>query len=513
MEHREVSEKIDWPEKIGSDFIKNVIDAFPFDVHSLYGLVGIFEIAYSEEVPTAAIKLVGLPRILINYDWAVEWVHTWTDMAAVIYHEITHRMLHHLKESKILAEKHYTPNQINFLLDVRVQGLAYQVMNHPSYQVMWKRYYANAKYPISLLSNANIFDRYTVRALHKEMFSPFGVSLEKVAALVFDEEPPQGGNNSGDAGESAENQKNDGTGKNGQGSDDSIDTWQPFVGSHGETDEVQLPPGNMTDHIKEVRDIVEEKVEKATDQKEKEEAVRKLMNGGWGDSGQVENSGKQWSLADSEFLIDLDCAEDFYNADNRMKERMMKIAVETEELKAKKAVKALFPDVPDVGTRANFRDRRAVIMYLLGYWPVFFENMKEDPRGLCHVYIDDSGSQFHVIAFVVRLFAGLRDYLFPEVHFFSTKIWSAHKSTLMPGMKIMTTGGTDMNVVICHALENKITKSIVITDGYGPLNKNNAGRAKKAGHKYLIGFTEERHGDGFDAVSWKEFNLPREDES
>lgn len=522
-----ISERIIWPEEIDAGFMRNVINAFPFDMHALYELVGIFDILYNKNIRTAEMKLVGLPKIYINPEWAVKWIHTWADVAAVIYHELTHKMLDHLHEQMdtLLGVK-LTKYQKGLLLDIRVQGLSYQIMNHSVYQQIWKRYYNNSKYPINLLNSAMRFKQYRIRALHKEIYSPFGVSLEKIAKFIFGEDAGLFQNDSHDKNNGDNSDENEDKTQSGgndsreeessaMGQDSKVpdnsetmsdDNWVPFVGNHDKSD-VTLPSEPMLDYVETVRNVIEEKVEREIRRKSKEDAIRTLMI-----EGQLPEFKKteDWGLGGSEFLMDLEEVEALYSADQRMQREMMKISVETEELKAKKSIKSMFPDVPDVSTYPNFKDKRAVVLYSLGHWPVYFENMIEDPRGLCHIYIDDSGSQMHVIAFVIKLFTSLCDYLHKEVHFFSTEIWTIRKSQLKPGMEIKTTGGTDMNVVVEHAIKNKINRCLVITDGYGPLSDKNASDAVKLKQKYLIGFTESRHGDGFDRVMWRQFDIPKE---
>lgn len=523
---------VKWPDTITNDFIRNIINAFPYDIHALYELVQVYEIVYSKTVPTAAMQVIGIPRILINKDWVDEWAYTWSDMVSIIHHEITHRMLLHVREDldNALGAK-LTHDQMNFLLDIRVQGLTYQMLPEPVYQAFWNRYYAKVEYPMTLLASGSKFETYQQRQMHKEIFSPFGVSLEQVARFIFGEsmtefqdmsgagesggKSGENGQGSSSGGNDLQNDKDGGTGESSpleQGHNDpNSDTWTPFVGNHDkEQEDVHMSPEETMNYADKMRETIEKKVEKAQKQKDKEEAVDGMVRKS---AGATQNIGakKDYGSGGSQFLIDLDKIEDYYHADEEMKRKMMIISVESEELKAKKALKALFPDMPTPTVRPNFRDKRAVALYSRGIWPVFFENNIEDPKGLCHIYIDDSGSQFDVIGFVVRLFSTMKDYLCNDVHFFSESIWTINKLKLKSDMEVETTGGTDMNCVIEHALKNKIQKCLVITDGYGPLSDDNALLAKRAGQKYLIGFTEDHYGSGFDAVEWKHFEIPKED--
>jgi hypothetical protein len=296
MVHSRVNKGIKWPDKIDNDFLINVINALPYDIHSLYELVQIHEITYSETVSTAAIQLAGIPRILFNKKFIDEWADTWEDIAALIHHELVHRMLLHVRED---LNKSWgttlTEAQVDLLLDIRVQGLSYQMLNDPVYQVFGNRYYKDAEYPVSLLAVGSVQKTYQQRQLHKEIYSPFGVSLEQVAQFIFGEslqnfkdmpKMEQEGvklgekqQESGNAGVGANKLDSANNGENSQQepgkSDSSSDTWNPFLGSHGKDaeEDIHLPPNETRKYADEMRNNIEKKVEASQKKVDKENAI------------------------------------------------------------------------------------------------------------------------------------------------------------------------------------------------------------------------------------------------
>ena len=503
-------ERIVWPERFDDDFIINLVNALPFDVHTLFGLVEIFSIEYSERVPTASMYLSGAPKIYINRDWANKWVYTWTDMAAVVYHEIVHKMLYHAKEDiESLVDMKLNGNQKNLLLDIRVQGLAYQVMDNMVYQVIWKRLYGEYKYPVNLLYSGTVYNDYQIKRLHENIYSPFGISLAEVARFIFDRpDDEKKSDNELQGQDQGKGQDQDQGQDQGKGQDQ--DQKVIFVGSHDEDEEMRIPTEGMINHINEMREKIKSRFGEYVEQKKKDQYLRNIKMS----SNNREDNMKSWSLSNSRYMLDLDKVESMYLADQIMKKRLTMIATESFELRAKKSIKAMFPSKIDLSTAPNFLDKRAISLYSRGVWPLYFNTPIDDPRGLCHIYIDNSGSQAHVIAFVVKLFSEMRRYLHNEVHFFSTIIWTTNYHKMCPGMAMETSGGTDMDVVISHAIKNRHKKCMIITDGFGsPISDVHILESKKIKQKYLIGFTEDTYGTAFDPITWRKFIIPKSEES
>jgi len=497
-----------WPDKIDADFIKSMINAFPYDLPALYELVSVMDVAYDESIDSAQITLIGTPRIRISKDFLEKYCETWSDVAVLIHHELSHKMLMHVWNELDNLAIPLTDDQKNLLYDIRIQGLSYQLMPQPAYRQLTRRCYENKPFPFNLLYSGSKHSTYLHTALQREIYSPYGVSLEKAAEVIFGCDDGDGGGGGKDDGHSDQN--------------DQDNRGAPMLGDHNDmgkqSQNGNLPEAQTMNHAKEAIDRIHDNIGKMEKSSRKKARIGRALaeakgNGNSADNQVVGDTGGTVSCGHSEslFVKDIEQVVDRYNADRKMREMMMRASVDTPLLKAKRAIKNLFACIVDMSVMPNFRDRRAIALYSRGIWPVYFKTLIEESHGLCHVYIDASGSQFHVMAFVIKLISELKDYLCPTVHFFSDSIVDVHKSKLRPGMSVQTTGGTDFNAVVDHAIKNKINKCLVITDGISSVSDANVEIVKKIGQKYIIGFTEEYRGGGFDEIAWKKFNIPRKE--
>lgn len=492
---------VKWPEEINNEFIKRTVDAMPPDFHMMAKLAGVLDIRYSDKIDTACISYMGIPKIWINYDFITKHAKTWSHIAMILAHEITHKMLmHDWEDIQKFTGRSLNADQQNILFDVRVQGLNYQMMPEPAYQSFWWEYYRKSEFPINFLNSGAKFERYIHRTLHEQIYSPMGVSLDRVADIIFDESISGG-----------------------------PEDWQvsqgdfvPFVGNHDhENDqyEEEAALDKSYESAKEIREFLDEKVEKFIKQEEKK-ARREAFKSK--DATPIEirqlaemAASSGYSHNESVYIKMVKDVEDKYYANKAMEDRMKDIAVTSMDIKAKKTIREMFDEEMDVTAIPNFRDSRAVALYDMGIWPMFFKNEIEDTeQGLCHIYMDASGSQFHVIDFIIKLMASMRDYVYPKVHFFSDVIYTVDRDELedLTLSGIETTGGTSFDAVVKHSLDNNIDKCLVITDGISSISDENVEKSKRRRQKHLIGFTHEKHGVGFDALAWKEFDIPYKEE-
>ncbi len=124
----------------------------------------------------------------------------------------------------------------------------------------------------------------------------------------------------------------------------------------------------------------------------------------------------------------------------------------------------------------QLRDRRAVVRGLLGAPPLLFQTELPQPKAtptpaLVHVYVDVSGSTG---PYQADLFAAVRPHMRSGscvVHCFSGGVVDLDRRGVSLG-RVYTTGGTDMACVTAHMLEHRISRALLLTDGYvGPVPK------------------------------------------
>jgi hypothetical protein len=125
----------------------------------------------------------------------------------------------------------------------------------------------------------------------------------------------------------------------------------------------------------------------------------------------------------------------------------------------------------------------------MGFWPTLFHGPRFDTSDddlRAHVYIDVSGSFDAFLSRVYGLILALGDEVGSTVHLFSNQVADATLDELARGLK-RTTGGTDFDCVLGHALEHRYRRIVIITDGIGELEAG-VGEAFQAlgGSLYLL---------------------------
>ena len=126
--------------------------------------------------------------------------------------------------------------------------------------------------------------------------------------------------------------------------------------------------------------------------------------------------------------------------------------------------------------------RSEALSLALGCTPLFWtapleQEIEDDQR--VQLYVDGSGSMDEQLPFLFRLCTSLEEHVGDRVHVFSNQVSTALLRDLSKG-RYETTGGTDFNCVLDHALEQRYRRILVLTDGYGGLDAGLVGRARDA---------------------------------
>lgn len=118
----------------------------------------------------------------------------------------------------------------------------------------------------------------------------------------------------------------------------------------------------------------------------------------------------------------------------------------------------------------TLRDRRAMVQLGLGATPLIFrqtvhQSSIDIERGVTHLYLDVSGSTqpyWKICAAIVSPFVKKK---LIRLFGFSEEVAEISPAALAKG-RIQTTGGTDANCIWQHAIDQKVEKILIITDGY-----------------------------------------------
>lgn len=126
--------------------------------------------------------------------------------------------------------------------------------------------------------------------------------------------------------------------------------------------------------------------------------------------------------------------------------------------------------------------RRELPLLAAGRPPVFYQSstqLAEDSYERAHVYVDVSGSTTDVQALMYGLVAFCGDWIGSPVHVFSNRVHDMSLLDLRRG-RCKTTGGTDFDCVIEHAVERRHKKIVIATDGYARLSPRSVRLAQGA---------------------------------
>jgi hypothetical protein len=135
--------------------------------------------------------------------------------------------------------------------------------------------------------------------------------------------------------------------------------------------------------------------------------------------------------------------------------------------------------------------RRDAVMLGAGVLPLHYSvdriRQKQQKRGIA-IYVDVSGSVFHDLPRICGLIHAMRKEV-DAIYEFSNQVYKTTTQRLGSG-KIETTGGTDYDCIVEHAVQNTHRKIIVITDGFAGLSKKNEALALANIEKALVVYTK-----------------------
>ncbi|MEI8371820.1 MAG: hypothetical protein WCJ35_03190 [Planctomycetota bacterium] len=130
-------------------------------------------------------------------------------------------------------------------------------------------------------------------------------------------------------------------------------------------------------------------------------------------------------------------------------------------------------DPSEIMTPILATDRRSIVLGALGKPPILHRGQLAIPRRIragskVHVYVDVSGSIAGLKGALYGAVLDCRDWVYPTVHLFSTRVVDVSLAQLRQGI-CETTGGTDIRCVAQHLQQHRVRRAVLLTDGYvGP---------------------------------------------
>jgi hypothetical protein len=388
---------------------ERIWSAFPVTEPSFAKLLGLLDIEVTEAVPTAAVTLGLNSRLLINPDFAERHCRSDAALVMLVLHELWHVVLGHTRLYDRL-----TPAQ-NWAFDAIINAQLCRLYPDAAHTRLFRELYAPDQMPYALLrppegwnTESEVWLPGRAGEVHRQLYSDASVSTEELFRLL-----PTFGSGEGE----------------GLGG-----LLERLLGSH--TDDTQI--GVAPEVMREIRGIIAE----------------------W---PMVEQrSGRDLGGTLDEQKITLGQRRE--DAVRILRQALMRLAGLAD------GAGQLHPDIGPVESILPYgRDRKS---WLREAWGDAVPMHRTDlpgrtltRRGQVQVYLDVSGSMDGVIRPLYAALASLTPWLAPQVQLFSTRVEGIPIAGLRQG-KVLTTGGTHIDCVTGHILEQKVERALIVTDGW-----------------------------------------------
>ena len=385
--------------------------AFPVSEPSFGKLLGLLDIEVTEAVPTAAVTLGFNSRLLINPDFVQKHCRSDAALVMLVLHELWHVVLGHTRLYDRL-----TPAQ-NWAFDAIINAQLCRLYPDAAHTRLFRDLYDPDRMPYALLrppagwrTTAETWLLGRAGEVHRTLYSDASVSSEELYRLL----PALDASVATEA--------------------DANGLLERLLGSHADSAQDSVSPEVM----REIRGIVAE----------------------WPMLEQ--RSGRDLGAKPVARTIPL--GERREDALRILRRALLRLAGLTDD------AGSLRPDIGPVEAILPFgRDRRA---WLREAWGDAVPMHRTDlqgramvRRGRVQVYLDVSGSMDGVIRPLYAALASLAPWLAPQVQLFSTRVEAIPISGLRQG-KVLTTGGTHIDCVTQHMIQNKVERALIVTDGW-----------------------------------------------
>ena len=431
---------------------ERIWSAFPITEPSFAKLLGLLDIEITDAVPTAAVTLGLNSRLLINPDFAQQHCQSDAALVMLVLHELWHVVLGHTRLYDRL-----TPAQ-NWAFDAIINAQLCRQYPDAAHTRLFRTLYAADQMPFALLrppegwnTAAETWLPGRAGEVHRALYSDASVSTEELfrllPKLVLVEGEGPGG------------------------------LLERLLGSHTDDAQNSVAPEVM----QEIHGIVAEwpMVEQRSGRdlgndletqrialgQRREEAVRVLRRALMRLAGLTDSSGR------------------------------------------------LRPDIGSVESILPYgRDRKAWLREAWGEAvPMHRTELVSrslSRRGQVHVYLDVSGSMDGVIRPLYAALASLTPWLAPRVQLFSTQVKAIPLADLHQG-KLLTTGGTHIDCVTDHLLEQQVERALIVTDGWvGRVASEHAHALKKRRVRIEAAITADGDPDFMQALRGRANRLP-----
>ena len=398
-----------------------ILDCFPSGSYALGALLRLLDIVESDDVPTAAVECRAQPRLLVNPSFVAQYANTPEKLLMLVMHELHHVLLGH---TTFFGAS--TPVK-NFVFDAVINGLICRMFPQERYTAFLTDYYDSASFPECLLRPPPRWPdsystptavrefpketRTTIEGLHRALYSDGGATYKE----VFDVLPTQ--LSDGGVGD------------------------VPLLGDHSAQSAMD---GGIEQRSPLLFDVVRSIVEQ------------------W---PQPPDPIKGRSLAE---ILWSDTVERVRQPSARAVLRGLIRRIATTGAGGRRRAMGAFQF--DTQQPLPSFDRRTSVLRALGHAPLLHAGSITTRRLIragerVHIYVDVSGSMTAVKGPLYGAVHDCRNEVHRQIHLFSTVIADISPSQLSRGV-CRSTGGTDIACVAEHMARERITRALIVTDGY-----------------------------------------------
>ena len=404
-----------------SNIADRILDCFPSGSYALGALLRLLDIVESTEIPTAAVECHVQPRLLVNPDFVAQHANTPEKLLMLVMHELHHVLLGH---TTLFGAA--TPVK-NFVFDAVINSLICRMFPDERYTSFFTDYYSGNKFPECLLrpptgwphrytppagiSELNAATRKIIKELHLALYSDGGATYKEVFDILPQQLSESGIGNIPLIGDHSA----DGAMSGG------IEQRSPLLFDvvRGIVEQWPQPPNPIAGRS--LADILRAESVRAIRPPSARAVLRQLIRR----VASVKSGGRRRRPGTTHFSAQL--------------------------------------PIP------NF-DRRTTVLRALGHSPLLHSApvaVRRPTRtgAQVHIYIDVSGSMDSIKGPLYGAVLDCKESVHPRIHLFSTAVATISLDELRRGV-CHSTGGTDISCVAEHMARERITRAVIVTDGY-----------------------------------------------
>jgi hypothetical protein len=415
---------------------ERILDCFPSGTYALHALLQLMEISESRNIETAAVECRIQPRLLINPDFVATWADNPEKLLMLVLHELHHALLGHTRLFACVTKVD------NLVFDAVINALLCRMFPGNAYTSFFTDFYEQSRFPACLLrppsgwspgsypATPKALRGKKMRALaevHRSLYSEKGATYHEIFdALRYSltEEMVSGVFLLGDHADRGS--------QFGQ-----LDARSPLLFDMVRQIVERWPQPPDPIRGRSLAEVMKNEHIQVSRQPSNAAILRNLLrrvaNAGHGGRGAPVPGRETMTIA----------------------------------------------------TPLPAFDRRSIVLSAMGVPNLLHAAQLDCCRRThgekVHIYLDVSGSIGDLKGVLYGTLLDCRDFVYPRVHLFSTKIADVTAGQMRSGACV-STGGTEIACVAEHMRDHRIRRAVLVTDGY-------VGHPEGRDHETLFGAT------------------------